>query len=241
MERKKTISVAMAVYNGEKYFEAQLVSILSQLDEDDEVIISLDPSTDRTEIIIRNYCKMDKRIHVCRGTGEGVIKNFENAVRHCRNEIIFLCDQDDVWVENKVSLVLKRFENSKVMLVVHDAKVVNEYLEVKEASFFSIRNSRPGILKNIINNSYIGCCMAFRRKCLKRILPFPKDIPMHDQWIGVCCKSMGTVDFLPEKLLLYRRHEGNVSEMQHASFVQMFVWRWNLIKAIVVRILLKAS
>ena len=143
MKKRKTISVAMAVYNGEKYFEAQLVSILSQLEKDDEIIISLDPSTDGTETIIRNYCKIDKRIHVCRGTGEGVIINFENAIRHCRNEIIFLADQDDVWVENKVSLMLKRFENSKVVLVVHDAKVVNENLEVKEASFFFFDKEQP--------------------------------------------------------------------------------------------------
>ena len=83
--------------------------------------------------------------------------------------------------------------------------------------------------------------MAFRRKCLKRILPFPKDIPMHDQWIGICCEQMGNVDFLPEKLLLYRRHEGNVSEMRHAPLVQMFIWRWNLIKAIGTRIFLKVN
>ena len=237
MGKRDTISVAMAVYNGERYLEEQLNSILSQLEKDDEIVISLDPSTDGTEAILREYCKRDKRIFVCKGTGEGIIKNFENAVRHCRNAIIFLSDQDDIWVENKVSLMLQRFRNPEVLLVIHDAKVVNENLDVLENSFFCIRKSRKGIFKNLMKNSYIGCCMAFRRRSLKSVLPFPRRIPMHDQWIGICCECMGKVDFIPEKLILYRRHSGNASEMRHASVWQMLIWRWMLLTALAERML----
>lgn len=231
-----TISVAMAVYNGEAYISEQLDSILEQLSEGDEVIISLDPSDDNTEFIIKKYCRMDLRIKLCHGPGTGVIHNFENALRHCRNEIIFLADQDDVWKPNKVEEVLQRFDDKKVMVVVHDAEVVNECLEIQLESFFELKNGRAGIIHNIIKNSYIGCCMAIRRKCLKKILPFPSRLPMHDQWIGILCEWYGKAEFIRKPLLLYRRHEGNLSDIKHASLKQMFAWRIYLIWAFIGRI-----
>jgi glycosyltransferase involved in cell wall biosynthesis len=231
------ISVAMAVYNGEAYLSEQLDSILGQLKKEDEIIISMDPSDDHTESMIKQFCKKDSRVKLCRGPGEGVVRNFENALRHCRNDIIFLSDQDDVWKQGKVTKVLQRFKNPEVMVVLHDAEIVNEHLEMTMKSFFEMKNCRPGIARNIIKNSYIGCCMAFRRECLKKILPFPKRLPMHDQWIGIVCESVGKASFIEEPLLLYRRHEGNLSEMHHGSWKQMLQWRVNLIGAFVLRIL----
>ena len=230
------VSVAMAVYNGEAYLEEQLASVLSQLREEDEVIISLDPSKDGTERLLREYHKKDSRIRVCRGPGTGVVKNFENAIRHCKNDIIFLADQDDVWVDGKVQRILDAFENDKVVCVLHDAYVVDKELNILETSFFALRGCRKGVLKNIFKNSYIGCCMAFRRNCVKKCLPFPDKIPMHDQWLGINCELLGEVCFVREPLLKYRRHEHNVSEMKHASFIQMIIWRKRLIQNLIKRI-----
>ena len=103
-----SISIAMATYNGEKYIKDQLDSILVQLGKDDEIIISDDKSTDQTTEIIKKYIKEDSRIKLLEGPQKGFVKNFENALLNCSNEIIFLCDQDDIWLENKKEKVLEK-------------------------------------------------------------------------------------------------------------------------------------
>lgn len=212
------ISVAMATYNGGRYLEAQLDSILSQLGEEDEVVISDDGSSDNTKELIREYMKRDKRIRLLQGPGEGVIANFENAIAACRGEYIFLADQDDVWMEHKVERVMEQFaQDEKLYLVIHDAKVMTEDLrETMMKSFFVYRSSKPGVINSLIKNSYMGCCMAFRRKVAEYALPIPRKLPMHDQWIGLVSDwFFGKSCFLKEPLLLYRRHAAAVSDFDH--------------------------
>ena len=86
------VSVALAAYNGEKYIEEQLVSILRQLRSDDEVIVSDDNPGGETEHIVRTMAASDGRIHYFKGPGKGVIKNFEYAVSKTTGDIIFLSD-----------------------------------------------------------------------------------------------------------------------------------------------------
>ena len=109
-----SVSVAMAAYNGAPFIGNQIESILSQLKEGDELIISLDPSSDNTEEIIRAFAKRDRRIKWLRGEGKGLVNNFGNAIRHCSNDIIFLSDQDDLWKKGKVDIVLSYFEDPKI-------------------------------------------------------------------------------------------------------------------------------
>lgn len=99
------VSVAMATYNGEKYLEQQIDSILMQLGSDDELIISDDHSSDRTVAIIEKYINNDHRVKLFMNEESGVTSNFENAIKRTQNEIIFLSDQDDVWKPEKVSTV----------------------------------------------------------------------------------------------------------------------------------------
>lgn len=226
---RKSVSVAMAVCNGEKYLREQIDSVLKQLRDEDELIISLDPSSDKSEEILNSY--KDQRIKIYFGVGEGVVKNFENAIKQTRNEIIFLCDQDDVWLENKVEIVLKSFEDN-INVVMHDAYITNENLKIKHMSFFSFRKTRTGVLKNILKNSYIGCCMAFKSDLKPYILPFPKNIPMHDQWIGIIGEKRGKNKLVKQPLLLYRRHKNNSSGDKHSSLIQMIKWRYILIKSL---------
>ncbi len=226
---RKSVSVAMAVYNGEKYLKQQLDSILPQLTDYDEIVVSLDPSKDNSKCILDSY--QDKRIQVFDGPGKGVIANFENAIQRTKNDIIFLCDQDDVWNSKKVNKVLSVF-NQNVNVVMHDAKIVDENLEVIEDSYFTFRKSKLGILHNILKNSYIGCCMAFRKELKPFILPFPNNLPMHDQWIGLVGEIKGKNVLLKDKLMLYRRHQDNVSNIEHSNLSQMIKWRISILKAI---------
>lgn len=215
------ISVCMTSYNGEKYIGKQIETILVNLTDVDELIISDDGSTDQTKDIIMAYSQKDARIRLIDGPKQGVIANFEHAIKSARGDFIYLADQDDLWDRKKVERVQACFEDVNCMLVIHDADIIDEEEKEIEPSFFQRRGSKPGVINNIIKNSYIGCCMAFRREILEQVLPIPKNIEMHDQWIGILAEMQGEVCFLEEVLFHYRRHGDNVSSFEHYPIPKM--------------------
>ncbi len=229
------ISVALAAYQGEDYIEAQLRSILPQLSHDDEIIVSDDKPGGATERIVRRVMADDPRVLYVEGKGKGVVANFVNAIRHCRGDKIFLSDQDDVWLPDKVSRVMAAFE-SGATLVLHNAYVTDKDLNITDYSFFALRGSKPGFLRNIVKNSYMGCCMAFDRSLLKKIMPMPKHLPMHDQWIGLMGEVYGKVAFLDAPLIYYRRTGANVTGGATTT-KQKLQWRRYLLKRLAGRIL----
>lgn len=229
------ISVCIATYNGEKYIKEQLDSILVQLDKNDEIIVSDDSSTDSTIEIIKLY--NDIRIKIYENQKfKSPIFNFENALKHSNNEYIFLADQDDIWMPNKVEEIkncLKEYD-----LIVSDANIINSIGDVLSNSFYQINNSKQGFIHNIIKNSYLGCCMAFNRSILEIALPFPKDIPMHDWWIGLIGELYGKTYFIEDRLIVYRKHDNNVTssgEKSSNSFYQKIIFRILMIKNILLR------
>ncbi len=215
------VSVCMASYNGEKFISEQIESIIKQLHKNDELIISDDGSTDSTVSIIKEFQKNHPSIVLIDGPRNGVVKNFENALTQAKGEYIFLTDQDDIWSDNKVSSTLSCFGRTNCDLVLHDAAIVNQNGQIIERSFFCHRKSKIGYLNNLIKNSYIGCCMAFKRDILQIALPFPNNIEMHDWWIGVITEKVGKTMMLEEPLLFYRRHGNNVSSFQHHPLPKM--------------------
>lgn len=224
------VSVVIAAYNGEKYIREQLLSVLKQLSENDEVIISDDNPYTGTYEAVKGFIESDGRIRYIKGPGKGVIKNFENAISAAEGDYIFLCDQDDVWLDGKVKAVSKELDNGAVV-VMHDAIVTDESLNPVRQSFFEAMGSGTGIIKNIIKNTYIGCCMAFSKSLKPFILPFPDDLPMHDQWIGLAGEKAGRVALIKEPLIYYRRHSGAVTGGR-TSFSQKLKWRISIIKAV---------
>lgn len=202
------ISVCIATYNGEKYIKEQLKSVLLQLSVNDEVIVSDDGSNDNTIELIQSFS--DSRIKLLlENSFSSPVRNFENALKHAKGDYIFLCDQDDIWLPGKVKTMLSYLEQYD--LVVSDCKVVDADLNVISESFFSGRLSGKGFWKNLIKNTYLGCCMAFRYEVLHYVLPFPEKIAMHDIWIGLSVEMHGLSIFLPNQLMLYRRHGSNAS------------------------------
>lgn len=228
------ISVCMATKNGAKYIGEQIDSILSQIGPDDELIISDDHSTDETRAIIASYDDSRIKLFVNKNI-DGVVSNFENALRQASGEIIFLSDQDDVWMPDKISTMKHELLTHDV--VISDCSVANDALEIFEPSFFAVNNSGKGIIRNIIKNSYMGCCMAFTRKVLEKALPFPSNIPMHDMWIGLIGEMNYNVKFLDMPLVYYRRHQRNASSSGFASdapFTQRLFWRFVILKNLIV-------
>lgn len=223
------ISVVIAAYNGEKFIEQQLDSILKQLKQEDEIIVSDDNPNSVMSNLVKDISKRDNRVKYVEGKGQGLIKNFQNAIEHSTGDVIFLSDQDDVWLDNKVRLVMQEFE-SGADLVLHNATVADENLKPTSQTSFEQHDSKSGYLKNIIKNSFMGCCMAFKSEMKDLILPFPDDIPMHDQWIGlVALQNKKNVVLIDTPLIYYRRHGGNVTSRK-VSVSQKIEWRKNLIK-----------
>jgi glycosyltransferase involved in cell wall biosynthesis len=203
------ISICIATYNGEKFIKEQLDSILCQIKDDDEIIISDDSSTDDTVSIIKSYD--DDRIKLLENqTFYSPTFNFENALKVAQGDYIFLCDQDDVWVEDKIQKMIPYLE--KYDLVVSDCKVVDEHLNIINESYFELIKSSPGFIKNFIRNGYLGCCMSFNKEILTYVLPFPKSIVMHDIWIGLWVELYGSTIFIDKQLILFRRHSQNTTD-----------------------------
>ena len=209
VQNEKRVSVCMATYNGEKYICEQLDTIIANLTDHDELIISDDGSTDDTVAILQQYQLKYPYITILNGPQKGVIKNFENALINSHGKYIFLSDQDDEWMKNKVERMIKEFENSKVMAVVHDAVIVDAENNEINSSLFKIRNSKKGLCKNLIKNSYVGCCMAVRRELVEKALPFPENIEMHDWWCMLIASIFGQIAYLDEPTIYYRQHGTN--------------------------------
>ena len=203
------ISVCMATYNGEKFLREQIDSILKQLGENDELIISDDGSTDNTLNIINSYD--DKRIIFLNCNKQCYTKNFENALSHSKGDYIFLADQDDVWLPGKVDACLKALENFD--FIVTDAIVVDESKSVIIESYFKYCNVRKGFIYNLLFTRYIGACMAFKRNVLQSVLPIPDNEKYiaHDYWIACVCEKKYNVKLINTPFLLYRRHSNNTS------------------------------
>lgn len=233
------ISVCIATFNGEKYIKEQLESILPQLAPTDEIVISDDGSTDNTLPIIKSL--QDDRIHILQGPQlHSPTLNFENALKAAKGEDIFLADQDDVWKERKVEICLQ--ELTHYDCVISDAEVTDAHLRVTFPSLFKILHVRKNKYYNILlKNGYTGCCMAFKRHILERALPFPKEIPMHDIWIGNIAAFHYHVVFIHDKLIYFRRHqEANSCNGRGSrySICQKIRFRWQIIKNLIISYLI---
>lgn len=242
------ISVCMASYNGAKFINSQISSILMQLGEKDELIISDDGSTDDTIKIIKSF--NDDRIILLNHQNNNkkrkhvyphylVSANFENALKNCNGDIIFLSDQDDIWAENKIEIMLPYFKDYN--LVMSDCYVIDNEGAILADSFFAGKNVTKGTLKNIMRPIYQGCCIGFRKDVLDIALPFPHKLILHDNWLGILSEHIGKNIFINEKLIFYRRHFENSSFIEGKSKNSIFFrvkYRIELLYLILKRLIL---
>lgn len=218
-DKKMKISVALCTYNGEKFLSYQIDSILEQTISIDEIIVCDDGSTDSTIKILNSYKEKYPalfKIHINKKNLRSV-KNFEKAISLCENDLIFLSDQDDIWVHNKVELILRVFENDENISVIctngfgidEQGKLLDvvctwDTIEiVRQKDFiFDYYN-----ILNLVDNFCTGATMAIRKNIKKDIFPFPiKDGLHHDKWISLVATLKNKFYFLNEKLIYYRSH-----------------------------------
>lgn len=205
------ISVCMATYNGEKYIQAQLDSILKQIGPDDEIVISDDGSKDNTQAVIASIGDARIQYFENRGT-HGFTHNFENALRHAKGDYIFLSDQDDIWMDNKVQVVMEALQ--KFDFVTHDCVTVDSDFKTLSKSRFADFHISYGFIRHLIKSRYLGCCMAFNRRILDAALPFPSNdfLIEHDIWLAAVSFLYFKVKLIDKPLIYYRRHGKNISD-----------------------------
>jgi glycosyltransferase involved in cell wall biosynthesis len=233
--QRRSLSVCMAAYNGARFIREQVRSVLGQLGPGDELVVTDDASQDETVSILEGF--RDPRVRVLRHPqNSGVTRAFESALRQASGEIIFLCDQDDVWREDKVTHVLAVFENSPgATLVLTNGELMDAQGSSLGERLHTGARLPLGAAANLIKNRYQGSAMAFRREILEAVLPFPQGIPMHDSWIGIVNALVGKAAYLPQSLIFYRRHPGNVTSRQHGPIRGMIAQRWSLLKGLACR------
>lgn len=241
---KMRVSVCMATYNGERFLADQLESILQQLEATDELIISDDHSTDQTQAILTSYAAQDKRIHLYKNLPErkGVLGNFTTALEKAQGEVVFLADQDDIWFPDKRNVMVHCFaEHQSAQVVMSDLVVIDGEKEVLAPSYIKLRHCQTGFLHNLYKNSYVGCAMAVRTSFLKTVgLPFPKNLPMHDMWLGLLADYQQAALILSVPLVYYRRHGTTATQLEsHSSLGQKLSWRLFLLYYLFKRLWLK--
>lgn len=221
------ISVCIATYNGARYLEQQLRSILPQLTASDEVIVSDDGSSDGTpqlvERVYRKYKhelaevadlgqgKKAPALHILAGPAAGSpANNFAYALGQAKGDYIFLSDQDDVWMDDKVVTCVTALQEADCVLT--DCTLCDGDLNEIAPSFFRQHGTKRSRLYNLfVRNGYVGGCLAFRRNVLQKALPFPPSVPMHDIWIGNIAAFGFRLVFIDKAKSLFRRHDHTAS------------------------------
>lgn len=215
------ISVAMATYNGEKYIEKQLKSILSQSYSVDEIVVSDDGSSDATVEIVKSI--LDDRIVVVKNeslTG-GYCGNFENAIKHCAGDYIFLADQDDIWEYNKVErflALLQKYPSAKcifsdgVLIDKDDCKLAGRMNHTVFTERAMEKLDRERWLERAVSQPLSnGMAMCISKELLETAFPFPIMRGFHDHWLIFCAVCLDSCYYINEKLVKYRLHGENTA------------------------------
>lgn len=206
------VSVAMATYNGAKHIREQLDSLARQTVLPLELVVTDDGSTDDTIEIVKDFAGVAPfPVSVFRNeTRLGYGDNFLKAASLCRGDLIAFCDQDDIWMEDKIRVCRAFFADPEVMLTIHSARTLNSSGE----RGFRIPDFRTRICEvggcNPISN-HQGFAMIVRKSLLEMADSKlrPPNINGHDQWCWFLAASIGKIATISDELALYRQHEGN--------------------------------
>lgn len=204
------ISIAMASYNGARFIAEQLDSFARQSRLPDELVVTDDCSNDGTPELIDEFAKRAPfPVHLHRNSKTlGVARNFGKALELCSGDLVFLSDQDDVWLVDKLACVEKHFrDNADIQVAINDAFLATASLEISQHTQRDNIRRTGGSDKLFIT----GCCSAHRKSWQELVLPIPPDTP-HDLWINGFAIELGRCKFVPEALQLFRRHGDNSSD-----------------------------
>ncbi|MBD8873271.1 glycosyltransferase family 2 protein [Rhodanobacter sp. DHB23] len=232
------LSIVMCTYNGAAHLQPQLESLLMQTRLPDQIVIADDGSCDASVEILQAFVKqarakgIDAQLH-CNPRNLGYVENFSSALGRATGDVLFLCDQDDVWRADKLVLMAARFEGDPQLLLLHsDARLVDargdglgcslfEALELTVQEKQAIHQGRA--FEVVLRRSFVtGATAAFRRQVVGMMLPVA-DGWIHDEWLAAVVAASGRMDFIGQPLIDYRQHGGNQIGMSKRTLAMK--WR----------------
>ena len=229
------ITVLLASYNGERYIEQQLDSLLEQTYGDFKILISDDGSKDGTLGIIKDYIKRyPNKICLLEGEPTGSAKkNFMKLLNACNSEYMMFCDQDDYWNKEKIEITYKKMQEleakrSGLPLLVHtDLFVADAGLNIISESFFEYQKISPdrNKLENVlVQNNVTGCTVMINKRLADMLkAKTPQKYIMHDWWINIIATAFGTVDYINQPTMYYRQHSDNEVGAKNATGMDFLV------------------
>lgn len=232
------ISVCIASYNGEKFIKQLLESIIPQLSMTDEIIISDDNSSDNTVQIIKKIIdKSAVPIFLKFNNGRrGFVSNFNNALIFARGDYVFLSDQDDIWLENKIKEYRKYF--NLYHLIIGNAYVNCNLLKNHNEKYFDTKNTNKNSISILYKNPFAGTTFAMSKSLVSQICPIPlvNKVPFHD-WLIVLYASLRFNIFIIKKpTMIYRRHDNNLTNFYKSdnSNLKMLTNRFYILIATII-------
>ncbi|WP_413694112.1 glycosyltransferase family 2 protein [Psychromonas sp. KJ10-2] len=233
------IDIVLATYNGERFLVEQVKSIQACIDYHtlvSRLIIVDDGSTDNTLNLITQLAKQDQRIelHLNESGLHGPSHNFGYGLTKTSANYLMLCDQDDIWFPEKISVSiqhLKQAENrlppNTPILVFSDKQIVDENLQLICDSYFSLKNISKDwhrTFKQLCQQNVVsGCTTLFNRALMEKALPIPEQAYMHDWWLALVAHRCGEIVFIDKALIQYRQHHHNTIGARERSVISLFL------------------
>jgi glycosyltransferase involved in cell wall biosynthesis len=204
------VSIILCTYNGERFLQAQLDSLLQQSWQNLEIIISDDASSDDTRNLLATYAG-DKRFRIfLQPENLGPVANFEFAIRQAKGEWLAFCDQDDIWLPEKIERMMA--ERNNYWLVYSDSILVDENGNSLRKKLSDLRMMYSGADTRgfVFSNTVWGHAMLVSRELIPHVLPIPPGIP-HDIWLAMKATIYTGILYIDEALTLYRQHSHTVT------------------------------
>jgi glycosyltransferase involved in cell wall biosynthesis len=235
MKQRCRVDVLLATYNGERFLERQIESILEQMDSDCRLLIRDDGSSDGTLSLVQKFVSQEPHRVVLLNDQSprlGVCANFGRLIEHSDADYVAFCDQDDIWLPGHLSTPLERIKaveqdlGANTPVLAHtDLVVVDENLQTIAPSFWSYLNIDPyhgsKLNRLLIQNVVTGSAMMINRALARWACPIPQSgVPMHDWWLALIASAFGRIETIPAKTVLYRQHSGNHVGAKH------YDWRY---------------
>lgn len=219
------ISIAVATYNGEKYIEEQMQSILNQTFQDFEVVVRDDCSNDDTYEILCRIARKDNRISLKRNIHNiGFKRNFERIVNDCTGKFIAFSDQDDIWEIKHLEILLSIIGNKD--LACGNSLLVDQYnnslkITMKDVVGMEQEIETANVCWRLFYDNFVqGSAMLVRKELCDKYLPIPEQVGFHDYWLALVASVNNGIAYTSQIILRYRQHGNNVTNNVRKSLIR---------------------
>ncbi len=221
--RENRVDILMATYNGGRFLDEQIRSILEQTHREFRLLVRDDGSWDTTPSLLAEYAGRRPRQIVLleqHAKNLGPAGSFSALLQQADADYVMFCDQDDVWLPDKVERILHRMkqierqEGAEQPTLVHtDLVVADEWLGTLSDSFWKYQRLDPrrgsAFNRLLVQNMVTGCACMLNQALVRKAAPIPPEARMHDWWVALVAAAFGRVECLPEATVIYRQHGSN--------------------------------